>query len=161
MSPRDTIERVMDVLHRADALFTSAEAPAAGTVEKLQQASQSSATLAGPTDDMAGAITDAHREMLATVAQRLSHHATTDARLLEQLARAADSHTQSAARAGAVAAGAEDTCEHLGEWSDIPAAEIATLVALRRAVTEMQALMTQQASQSMRTAEDIVNLGYE
>lgn len=161
MSPRDTIERVVDVLHRADALFASAEAPAAATVEKIQQAADVSANLAGPTSDMAGAVAEAHVEMLASVAQRLSQHAATDTRLLEQLTRAADSHAQSAARSGAVAGDAEDTCEQLDEWSEIPAAEIAQLVILRRAVAEMQVLITQQANESTRVTEDLINLSYE
>ncbi|MDG4667983.1 hypothetical protein [Mycobacterium sp. 236(2023)] len=161
MSPRDTIERVVDVLQRADSLFASAEAPAAATLDKVQRAAEASHAAVGPTGEMAGSLADAHHETLASVARRLDECAASDAHLVEQLARAADSHAHSAAQAGEVASRAAESCETLGEWSEIPAAEIAALMALRRAMTEMQALMTQQAGESMRTAENLTNLSYE
>jgi len=85
--------KVVEVLARAESLFTSPGDPAvSGAVERIGQAADASGAIVARTAELSGATASAHRELLASAAQRLEYAAGTDAQLADHVAGATETH---------------------------------------------------------------------
>lgn len=162
MSVQDLVDRVVAVLARAESLFTSAgqAAASARAAQTLADTAEASRTIAARTDELSGAIASAHRDVLAAAADKLDHAAETDARLTEQLGRVGQAHAAGASESTQLREGAEDVPTRLETWTELPVAELATLMALRNRVADMGRLLTDHASQAAQATDDIARLHY-
>jgi hypothetical protein len=161
MSVQDLVERVVAVLARAESLFTPPGQPAtARAAQTLTAAAEASRTIATRTDELSGAIASAHRDVLAAAATKLEHAAETDTRLTEQLGRAGQAHAAGASESTQLREGAQDMPTRLDAWTELPVGELATLMALRNRVADMQRLLTDHTSQAAQATDDIVRLHY-
>jgi hypothetical protein len=161
MSVQDLVDRVVAVLARAESLFTSpGQAATARAAQTLTDAAEASATIAARTDELSGAGASAHRDVLASAAKRLEHAAETDTRLTEQLGRAGQAHAAGAAESTQLREGAQDEPTQLDAWTELPAGELATLMALRNRVADMGRLLADHTSQAAQATDDIVRLHY-
>ena len=161
MSLQDVVDRVVAVLARAESLFTPpGQAATARAARTLTDAAEASRTIATRTDELSGAIASAHRDVLAAAATKLEHAAETDTRLTEQLGRAGQAHAAGASESTQLREGAQDVPNRLDTWTELPVGELATLMALRNRVADMQRLLTDHTSQAAQATDDIVRLHY-
>jgi hypothetical protein len=161
MSLQDVVDGVVEVLGRAESLFTAPADPAASQITAaIDDASAASGAIGAHTDELGGALASAHHEMLDNVAQRLEALGDTDSQLVEHLTQAAESHASGASQATDLRLGAEELPSRLGPTTGLPASEQAALLALRNQVADMQRLLAEHTSQAARDAEVILGLGY-
>ena len=152
---------VVEVLSRAESLFaTPGDAAASGTADTMGQAAEASRMIAAHAEELSGSVGTAYSELATSAAQHLEHAAGTDAALADQLARAAATHGGGASLAAALRAGAAEVPARLGPWADLPAGELAGLVALRNKLSGMQRLLAEHSGEAARAAEAIRGLGY-
>jgi uncharacterized phage infection (PIP) family protein YhgE len=162
MSVQDVADRVVEVLSRAESLF----APPADTAPSrmtaaVNDASEASRAIGARTDELGGALASAHHEKLDTITRRLEAIGEKDSQLIEHLTHAAESHASGASHATALRQGAEDIPSRLGPSSELPASELAGLLALRNQLADMQSLLAEHTSQAATTAEAILGLRYQ
>lgn len=161
MSVRELVERVVAVLARAESLFSSpSEGAQPRAARTLTDAADASAAIAARTDELSGAGAAAHRDALSAAAEKLEHAAETDTRLAEQLARAGQAHAAGASESTQLREGAQDVPDQLDDWTGLPAGELATLLAIRNRVADMQRLVADHTSQAAQATDDIVRLHY-
>jgi hypothetical protein len=160
MSVQDVVDSVVDVLGRAETLFTAAADPAASQITAaIDDASEASRAIGAHTDELGGALASAHHEMLDNAAQRLEAIGDTDSQLVEQLTRSAETHASGASQATDLRLGAEGLPSRLGPTTGLPASEQAALLALCHQVADMQRLLAEHTNQAARDAEVILGLG--
>jgi ElaB/YqjD/DUF883 family membrane-anchored ribosome-binding protein len=161
MSVQDLVDRVVAVLARAESLFTPpGQAAKARAAQTLTDAAEASRTISARTEELSGAIASAHRDVSAAAAKKLEDAAETDSRLTEQLGRAGQAHATGASESTQLRAGAQDVPTQLDTWTQLPIGELATLMALRNRVANMQRLVADHTSQAAQATDDIVRLHY-
>jgi hypothetical protein len=161
MSVQDLVDRVVAVLSRAESLFTPpGQAATARAAQTLTAAAESSRTIVARTDELSGATASAHGDVLAAAAEKLERAAETDTRLTEQLGRARQTHAAGASESTQLREGAQDVPTQLDTWKELPVGELATLMALRNRVADMQRLVADHTSQAAQATDDIVRLHY-
>jgi hypothetical protein len=161
MSVQDVVDRVVEMLSRAESLFASpADAATSNAVDALTGAAEASRIIAARTEALGGALASAHRGLLRTVARRIEQAAGTDAQLAEHIARAGQVHAEGGSRATDLRLGAQEIQSQLGPWSEVPASELAGLLALRGRVADMQRLLADHTSEAARATEEVLGLGY-
>jgi hypothetical protein len=161
MSVQDLVDRVVAVLSRAESLFTPpGQAATARAAQTLTAAAESSRTIVARTDKLSGATASAHGDVFAAAAEKLEHAAETDTRLTEQLGRAGQSHAAGASESTQLREGAQDVPTQLDTWKELPVGELATLMALRNRVADMQRLVADHTSQAAQATDYIVRLHY-
>jgi hypothetical protein len=159
MSVDPVAAEVVAVMARARSLF--AHQDAAETVDvDLASAAESSAAIAGRTDELSGSFAAAHRDALEAVSTELQHASGADARLAEHVCDAADTAAAGASDAGALHGTVGSVVDSLHPWSELPAAELAALKALRHHVSGMQQLISDHTAEAQRLADAIGALEY-
>ena len=154
--------KVVEVLARAESLFTSPGDPAVSeAVERIGQAADASGAIVARTAELSGATASAHRELLASAAQRPEYAAGTDAQLADHVAGATETHHGGRSHASALRAGAAEVPARLAPWAELPAGELAALTALRSRVAGMQRLLAHHTGEATRVAAEIRSLGYQ
>jgi len=162
MSVQDVVDSVVEVLSRAESLFTTPADPAASQITAaIDDASQASRAIGAHTDELGGALALAHHQMLDNVAQRLEAIGGTDSQLVEHLTRSAEAHASGASHATQLRLGAEELPSRLGPTAELPASELVGLLALRDQVADMQHLLAEHTSQAAHDADVILGLGYQ
>jgi hypothetical protein len=162
MSVQDVVERVVQVLSRAESLFTApADTAASGMTAAVDDASDACRAIGARTDELGGALASAHHDVLENVARHLEAIGDTDSQLVEHLTRSAEAHASGASRATDLRRGAEELPSRLGPTAQVPASQLAGLLALRHQVADMQRLLAEHTSQAARDAEVIRGLGYQ
>jgi hypothetical protein len=161
MSVQDVVDGVVEVLSRAESLFTPAANAPSQITAAIDDATEASRAIGAHTDELGGALASAHHDVLENVARRLEAIGDTDSRLISELSRAAESHTSGASQAAELRLGAEELPARLGPAAELPASELAGLLALRNQVADMQRLLAEHTSAAARDAEVILGLGYE
>jgi hypothetical protein len=162
VSVEGVVTQVVEVLRRAESLFASpADTAISGAVDAVTGAAEASRAIGARTDELGGALVSAHHDLLGAAASHLEQSAATDARLADLIASASHTHADGGSAATDVRLSAEDVASRLGPWSDIPAGELAGLLALRNRVADMHRLLADHTSEARRAAEAIVSLGYQ
>jgi hypothetical protein len=161
MSVQDVVDAVVEVLSRAESLFTPADTAPSQITAAIDDASEASRAIGAHTDELGGALASAHHEMLDNVARRLEAIGDTDSQLVEHLTRSAEAHASGAAQATDLRLGAQELPSRLGPTAGLPASELAALFALRNQVAGMQRLLAEHTSQAARDANVILGLGYQ
>jgi hypothetical protein len=161
MSVQDVVNRVVEVLSRAESLFTPAASAPSRITAAIDDAAEASRAIGAHTDELGGALASAHHEMLDNVAGRLETIGDTDSRLIEHLAHSAESHASGGSHAADLRQGAEELPSRLGSTAGLPASELAGLLALRNQVADMQRLLAEHTSQSARDADVIRGWWYQ
>ena len=161
MSVQEVVDGVVEVLSRAESLFTApADIATSDPGGAVTSATEASRAIGARTQQLGGALADAHGEMLAGVVKRLDHTGETDAQLFDHLARAAESHASAGSHATNLRLGAEEIPSRVGPLAELPASEVAALLTLRNHVADMQRLIAEHTSQAASTADDIRSLRY-
>jgi len=162
MSVQDVAEHVVEMLIRADFLFTAPTGTEASQLTAaIGDASEASRAIGVRTDELGGALAAAHHDMLDAVGRRLDAVGDNDSRLIETLAGAADAHASDASHATELRQEAEDLRSRLGPAGESSAAELAALLAMRNRVAGMQRLIAEHTSEAARAADVIGALGYQ
>jgi hypothetical protein len=162
MSVQDVVNRVVEVLCRAESLFAMpADAATSHMAAAVDDASETSRAIGARTDEVGGALASAHHDVLDTIARRLDAAADTDSQLIAHLAGAGQAHASGGSQATDLRLGAEEVPSRLGPSSELPASELVGLLALRNQVAGMQRLLAEHASQAARAADDIRGLTYQ
>ena len=161
MSVQDVADRVVEVLSRAESLFTPADATPSRITAAIDDASEASRAIGVHTDELGGALAAAHHEVLENVAQRLEAIGNADSQLVEHLTHSAESHASGASHATDLRLGAQELPSRLGPTTEVPASELAGLLVLRNQVVGMQHLLAEHTSQAARDADVILGLGYQ
>ena len=162
MSLQDVAEHVVAVLTRVESLFSApTDAEATQLTEAIDDALDASGAIGVRTDELGGALAAAHHDMLGAVGRRLEAVGDTDSRLIEALGRAAAAHASAASHAAELRQEAEDLPSRLGPAGELPASELAALLALRSQVGGMQRLIAEHTSEAARAADVIGTLGYQ
>lgn len=162
VSIEGVVASTVAVLRRAESLFSAtADSTVGGAADAVTEAAAASHAIAARTEDLGGALASAHRDVLAEAADRLDRVSDTDTALAEQIGRAGDAHADGAAAATDLRVGAQDIPARLGPWADLPAGELAGLVALRNRVVDMQRLLASHGNEASRIADTIAGLGYD
>jgi len=161
MSVQDVANRVVEVLSRAESLFaTPADAATSHMTAAVDVASETSRAIGARTDELGGALASAHHDVLDTIARRLDEVGDTDSQLIEHLAGAGHSHASGGSQATDLRVGAEEIPSRLGPTNELPASELAGLLALRNQVAGMQRLLAEHTGEAARAADDIHGLAY-
>jgi len=162
MSLQDLVDRVVAVLSHAESLFASRSdgAAAARAGRTLAHAADASRGIAARAEELTGAGASAHRDILAGAADRLGQAAETDRLLIEQLRCAGRAHDAGASRSTQLREGAQELPDQLDTCTEIPAGELATLMALRGQVASMGRLIADHTSQAAQASDDITKLRY-
>jgi hypothetical protein len=162
MSVQDVADRVVEILGRAESLFTTpADTEPSRMTAAVDGASEASRAIGARTDELGGALASAHHEMLDNVARRLETVGDTDSRLISALTRAAESHASGASQATDLRLGAEELPSRLGPTAELPASELVGLLVLRHQVADMQRLLAEHTTQAAGDADVILGLGYQ
>jgi hypothetical protein len=162
MSVQDVVDRVVDVLGRAESLFTTpADTVTSRMTAAVDGASEASRAIGARTDELGGALASAHHDVLDKIARRLDDVGDTDSQLIDHLARAGQAHASGGSQATDLRLGAEETPSRLGPSSELPASELVGLLALRNQVADVQRLLAEHTSEAARAADDILGLGYQ
>jgi hypothetical protein len=162
MSVQDVADRVVEALSRAESLFaTPADAASSRMTAAVDDASEASRAIGAHTDELGGALASAHHDVLDTIARRLDDVGATDSQLVEHLTQAAQAHASGGTQATDLRAGAEEIPSSLGPTSELPASELAGLLALRNQIAGMQRLLAEHTSQAAHAADDIHGLTYQ
>jgi hypothetical protein len=161
MSVQDVVDGVVEVLGRAESLFTPADTAPSRMTATVDGASEPSRAIGAHTDELGGALASAHHEMLDNVAQRLEAIGDTDSQLVEHLTRSAEAHASGASQATDLRLGAQELPSRLGPTTGLPASELVALLTLRDQVADMQHLLAEHTSQAARDADVILGLGYQ
>jgi ABC-type transporter Mla subunit MlaD len=153
---------VVEVLCGAEALFAApADTATPRMTAAVDDASEASRAIGARTDELGGALASAHHDVLDTIARRLDDVGDTDSQLIEHLARSGQAHASAGSQATDLRVGAEEIPSRLGLTSDLPASELAGLLALRNQVAGMQRLLAEHTSEAARAADDIHGLTYQ
>jgi hypothetical protein len=161
MSVQDVADRVVEVLSRAESLFaTPADTATSHMAAAVNDASEASRAIGARTGELGGALASAHHDVLDTIARRLDDVGDTDSQLAEHLTRAGEAHASGGSQATNLRAGAEKIPSRLGPTGELPASELAGLLALRNHVAGMQRLLAEHTSGAARAADDIHGLTY-
>jgi hypothetical protein len=162
MSVQDVVDRVLDVLSRAESLFTTpADSVTSRMTVAVDEASEASRAIGARTDELGGALASAHHDVLDKIARRLDDVGDTDSQLIDHLARAAQAHASGGSQATDLRLGAEEIPSRLGPSGELPASELVGLLALRNQVADMQRLLAEHTSDAARAVDDILSLGYQ
>jgi hypothetical protein len=162
MSVQDVADRVVEVLSRAESLFaTPSDTATSHMTVAVNDASEASHAIGARTDELGGALASAHHDVLDTIARRLDNVGDTDSQLIEHLAGAGRAHASGRSQATDLRAGAQEIPSRLGPTSEVPASELAGLLALRNQVAGMQRLLAEHTSQAARASDDIHGLTYQ
>ncbi|MCW2564691.1 MAG: hypothetical protein JWQ31_3251 [Mycobacterium sp.] len=161
MSVQDVVDRVVEALGRAESLFNPAHTAPSQITAAIDDASEASRAVGAHTDELGGALASAHHDVLENVVRRLEAIGDTDSQLVEHLTRSAEAHASGASRATDLRLGAQELPSLLGPTAELPAAELAGLLALRDQVADMQHLLAEHTSQAARDADVILGLGYQ
>jgi hypothetical protein len=162
MSVQDVAYRVVEVLSRAESLFaTPADTATSHMTAAVDDASEASRAIGARTDELGGALASAHHDVLGTIARRLDDVGDTDSHLVEHLTRAGQTHASGGTQATDLRLGAEEISSRLGTTSELPASELAGLLALRNQVAGMQRVLAEHTSGAARAADDIHGLTYQ
>jgi hypothetical protein len=162
MSVQDVAGRVVEALSRAESLFaTPADAASPHMTAAVEDASEASRAIGAHTDELGGALASAHQDVLDTIARRLDDVGATDSQLVEHLTQAGQAHASGGTQATDLRAAAVEIPSRLGPTSDLPAAELVGLLALRNQVAGMQRLLAEHTSQAAHAADDIHGLTYQ
>jgi hypothetical protein len=161
MSVQDVVDGVVEVLSRAESLFTPADATPSRITAAIDDASEASRAIGAHTDELGGALASAHHDVLENVVRRLEAIGDTDSQLVEHLTRSAEAHASGASQATDLRLGAQELPSRLGPTTGLPASELAGLLALRNQVADMQHLLAEHTSQAARDADVILGLGYQ
>ena len=162
MSVQDVADRVVEVLSRAESLFaTPADASTSHMTAAVDDASDASRAIGARTDELGGALASAHHDVLDTTVRHLDDVGDTDSQLIAHLAHAGQAHASGGSQATDLRAGAEEIPSRLGPTNELPASEVAALLALRNQIANMQRLLTEHTSQAAQAADDIRGLGYQ
>jgi hypothetical protein len=161
MSVQDVVDRAVDVLSRAESLFTApAETVTSRMTAAVNDASEASRAIGARTDELGGALASAHHDVLDNIARRLDDVGDTDSQLIDHLTRSGQAHASGGSRATDLRLGAAEIPSRLGPSSALPASELAALLALRNQVADMQGLLAEHTGEAARAADVIVGLGY-
>ncbi|MDT5413292.1 MAG: hypothetical protein QOG14_5512 [Mycobacterium sp.] len=161
MSVQDVVDRVVEVLSRAESLFTPADATPSRITAAIDDASEASRAIGAHTDELGGALASAHHDVLENVVRRLEAIGDTDSELVEHLTRSAEAHASGASQATNLRVGAQELPSRLGPTTGVPASELVALLTLRDQVADMQHLLAEHTSQAARDADVILGLGYQ
>jgi phosphoenolpyruvate-protein kinase (PTS system EI component) len=162
MSVQDVVDRVAEVLSRAESLFaTPADTASSRMTAAVEDASEASRAIGARTDELGGALASAHHDVLDTIARRLDDVRDTDSRLVEHLTRAGQAHASGGSQATDLLAGAEEIPSRLGTTSELPASGLAGLLALRNQIAGMQRLLAEHTGEAARASDDIRGLTYQ
>ena len=161
MSVQNVVDAVVEVLSRAESLFTPADTAPSQTTAAIDDASEASRAIGAHTDELGGALSTAHNETLDNVARRLEAIGHTDSQLVSELTRAAETHASGGSQATHLRLGAQELPSRLGPTAELPASQLAGLLALRGKVADMQRLLAEHTSQAARDANVILGLGYQ
>ena len=156
----DVVTQVLQVLARAEALFSATEGPAENAAGALGSAAQINQTLSARTADFSGVGVSSHRAAVAQSAARLGAAADVDAALTAHLSSAAGTHSSGAGQAGQLRAGAASVADVVGPLRGSAPGDMVVLKALRARVAGMQQLVAEHADHGAATAEQIRALGY-
>ena len=160
MAVDDVIARVLDVLTRAESLFTASAGPGEDAAGALGSAAEINQTLSARTADLSGVAMSSHREAVAQSAAALGAAADVDAALTAHLSSAAGAHSSGAGQAGQLRAGAASIADVVGPLRDTAPGDMVVLTALRARVAGMQQLVGEHADHGAATAEQVRALGY-
>jgi hypothetical protein len=162
VSVEDVVAQVVEVLSRAESLFAApCDSTMSGATEAMSEAADASHAIATRTDELGGALASAHHDVLTRLVDRLDWAAGTDAELADHIARVVASHADGAAGATDIRVGAQEVPARFGPWADVPASELAGLIALRNRVADMQRLLAHHSSEAAWSAGAIGGLGYQ
>jgi hypothetical protein len=161
MSVQDVVDGVVEVLSRAESLFTPADATPSRITAAIDDASEASRAIGAHTDELGGALASAHHDVLENVVRRLEAIGDTDSQLVEHLTRSAEAHASGASQATDLRLGAQELPSRLGPTTGLPVSELAGLLALRNQVAGMQHLLAEHTSHAARDADVILGLGYQ
>jgi uncharacterized phage infection (PIP) family protein YhgE len=161
MSVQDVVDGVVELLSRAESLFNPADTAPSQTTAAIDDASEASRAIGAHTDELGGALASAHHDVLENVARRLEAVGDTDSQLVEQLTHSTESHASGASLATDLRLGAQELPSRLGPTAEVPASQLAGLLALRNQVAGMQRLLADHTSQAARNADVIRDLGYQ
>jgi hypothetical protein len=162
MSVQDVADSVVEVLSRAESLFaTPSDAATSHMTAAVDDASDASRAIGARTDELGGALASAHHDVLDTIARRFDDIGDTDSQLAEHLTRASHAHVSGGTQATDLRAGAEEIPSRLGPTGELPASELAALLALRNQVAGMQRLIAEHTGHAAHAADDIHGLTYQ
>jgi hypothetical protein len=162
MSVQDFVDRVVEVLSRAESLFaTPADSVTSRMTGAVDDASEASRGIGARTDELGGALASAHHGVLDTIARRLDDVGDTDSQFIDHLTRSGHVHTSGGTHAIDLRAGAEQIPSRIGLSNELPASELAGLLAPRNRVAGMQRLLAEHTSQAAHAADDIHGLTYQ
>jgi hypothetical protein len=159
MSVDGVAAEVVEVLARARSLFAAGTATSADALD-ADSSAEASAAIAGRTDELSGSFAEAHRDALDAVSSGLQHASDADGRLADHVSDAADIAHAGAAAAEHLHAAAAGVPAALGPWSELAAAELGALKALRQHVAGMQQLMADHTAEAQRLADAVAALEY-
>lgn len=160
MAVEEVAARVLAILTRAESLFSADAAGAEVPPSPVGAAAQTARAIAARTAEMSGVTVRGHREMITAGADRLERASDADDRLAENLRSSAQLHDAGRSQAAALRAAAADVPGQLQPWSQLPAAEIAGLQALRTQLAGMQHLLARHSAAGARAAAEISTLRY-
>ena len=152
--------RVLAILTRAESLFSADTARAAVSQSPVGAAAQTARAIATRIAEMSGATVRGHGEMITASAGRLELASDADDRLTENLRSSAQLHDAGRSQAAALRAAAADVPGQLQPWSELPAAEVAALKALRTQLAGTQHLLARHSAAGARVAAEISTLRY-
>jgi hypothetical protein len=160
MAVEDLVTRVVDVLIRAESLFTTAAGPTENATGALGHAAEVNNTLSARTAELSGAGVSSHREAVQQSTARMAAAADVDSALTEHLGTAASMHSGGAGQAGDLRAGAASIAEIVGPLRDTAPGDMVILQALHARVAGMQQLVAEHSDLATGAAEQIRSLGY-
>ena len=160
MAVQEVAARVLTILTRAESLFSADAAPVEVPASLVGAAAEAARAIAARTAEMSGATVRGHGEMIMAGADRLELASDTDHRLAENLRSSAQFHDAGRSQAAALRAAAADVAGQLQPWSELPAAEVAGLKALRTQLAGMQHLLVRHSAAGARVAAEIGTLRY-
>jgi hypothetical protein len=157
---QEVAAQVLAILTRAESLFAADAARVDAPPGLVGAAAETARAIATRTAEMAGAAVRGHGEMITTSADRLDRASDADDRLVENLRGSAQFHDAGRSQAAALRAAAADVPGQLGRCSELPAAEVVGLKALRSQLVGMQHLLARHSAAGARVAAEISTLRY-
>lgn len=160
MAVDDWVMRVVDVLARAETLFSATDGPAGPATGDLGAAADANAALAVRTAELSGSGAGSHRQAVHASAGAVSAAAHTDAALTEQLNNVASAHSHGAVRAGHLRDTATAIADVVSPLRGTAAGDVVVLKTLRTQLAGMQQLVAAHSNHGAAAAEAIRGLGY-
>jgi hypothetical protein len=154
--------QVVDALGRAESLFAAADDAEVDLhpLHHVGPATDDLTHLDTHSGDWTGAAADQHHDSLASSVEQLDQVAAADSHLAGILHETVQAREAGHRAAGELLSAAHDLPDQLQRWDELPAADLASLRALRAQLAGMQQLMARQQAASSDAATRLGGLDY-